>query len=302
MTWLDVLLDPAPLIRAHAERGAPGDKHRIGMALLLEAKLSEYEHLARQHGLPSLTSRPEPAPDAVTGLLVALVLHLTGEQDAITRYTDLATSNAVPSDLRTVAAVLASIALSDAGDITRAASLLSDQDSAAESDLERVLLLLHRGLRQAERGDLPDAIVIMERARTLCDTPTGSDRITSALSLVAQRNAQAFRLLAHTRSLTQLIPSRTTSSILMRVDQLIGDALSSYLYNTFDTLVEDPYARTFRWTASDPVDIPLFAALLRAECLADLATSGPGSLVSPRRGATARGSRPLARLSSLSAA
>ena len=265
-SWLDVVLDPERITQG--KRKANKDRERFGAALLLEGRLLDYLREAESGQLPQLGEVREGKVSAPRALLATLGLQFRGDPQAATKYSELAGSDQASSDLRTAAAVLAGIALSDAGNRREAVDLLTQRHSGAESDLERVLLSIHIGTRYAELGDLARAIENTSRAIDLDHKQRRSREYRTALLIVAEHNLWRFQAMRGVIGFAELTP-RSTSRILSRFDSSVSQGLESYLNKLFDGSFRDPYTFTISFQSEDPVEGRLLGGLLRAEIFAD---------------------------------
>jgi hypothetical protein len=171
-TWVDVLVDPPRAGRA-ARLGAVQDE-KWGFSLLMQGRLLEYSRQAEEGKWSAVDS--ELSLDS-RSLLDGLRTQIAGSDVAITLYERIATDNAMESDLRTAAAVLASVAMSDLGNYEEALTLLTAVADDLNS-LHRAFIFLHKAFRHGEKGDF-------ERASSLID------EALSFLKAIAARQGQA---------------------------------------------------------------------------------------------------------------
>lgn len=264
MSWLEALIDPGQLL-PRAQRD-PAPPPQVGFALLLEGEFVFYRRLAERLKWPDIG---EPAPkgaDAGARLLGAVAAHLTtGEaEDAYRRLTRVR-----DPEISTLAFLLLAFLYSDTGRQQDAINFLRRALPARRSPIEQALLRLQLGLRLAEESDPASAIeetklAVKAAARV---RPMSWGR---ALRTIGEHNLFAYewRRGGGARSPFSL-PLRGQSSLLFRSQILYSEGLSKYLTSTFERSLADPYMRTLRFQSVDPVEMPLRAAVIRSELLAD---------------------------------
>jgi hypothetical protein len=265
-SWLDPLLDPAPLVAKAT--GSADVTARIGLALLLEAQFALYASIGHRAGWPEFGTPAGDGSSAELRLLAAVARVFADEPDAASELLDLAASGE-PADLSLVAAVLASVAYSLRDELRAAREILDVRLAASSDALERRLLLTHLGLRAAEDDDVDDAITKTREARGDDEPTSGNERL---LWVVATLNLRSFeqRLPPDQRTIDPYdLPLRSAVPAVSRSEMLLATGLDDYLKAEFESALVNPYARSILWRAQDPVEQGLLGALLRGECLAD---------------------------------
>jgi hypothetical protein len=264
-SWLESLLDPHELEIA-AQRGS--DDPRGGLALLLDGQLFIYERLATQYSWPRLGDRPRKSWPRENRLLAAVALHVTSSREASAAYEALLKPSPADSSFRAVLMVLYSILLADEGRDDRAAEVLEQALNHGDLDpLERMLLLLHLSVREAERDRLGAAATAAERVAA--EPPHRRDRHQRALKRIAEHNLAAYRQLAGEHVNLFRLPLRGTELPLLRGAIDISVGLEKYLDDQFQLATRDPWARTVTWRPEDPIEMRLRGAVVRADSLAD---------------------------------
>ncbi len=261
-SWIEILIDPASVTSA---RGA--DQRRSAIALLLDGRLDEYERRSADAHLPSLAEAGVTTPpDAEAQLVVAVARLAEGQPNAIDLFTSLAASTDVPTDLRSVAAVLAGMAMSDAARPDLALPLLDGRLSEATDDVEIAFLEMHWAARAAECGRFGEA-----HARSVSAQATAQRAEESAetIRIVAAHNAAQFAWLAGEPRFPADLPRRADSKPIAWMDILAAGALEDYLDGHFKAFFERPYARSVTFAREDQTERGLSRALFRAQCLAD---------------------------------
>lgn len=266
-SWLECLIYPRGIVLAGRRVGPQGDE-RLPVALLLDGQFLEYYRLAATEGWPGLQQpREEMSEDSRTQLLLSLVNYLSGRPDGSGILIDLAISSDIEGDLRVLAAVLGAMSLADDLKHEDAMALL-ERCPAPERSQEMLVLKLHTGFREAEVGRLHRGLERTDEALTLAKGVRGE--VSRTLYTVARFNEALMRSrLGQIHERVQL-PSRSRVPALVQLEELEASGLSKYLEEGFVSALLHARDRSVRWQAEDPVDSRLYAALLRAECLADL--------------------------------
>jgi len=263
-SWLDPLIDPHKLA-ATARRG--GKDPRAGLALLLGGELFQYERLAIESEWPRLGAGPRRGTSRDQQLLAAVGLHLSGSDEATSTYKRLLRLTGGDGGFATVVAVLASIELAGRANEDEALDVLARALRKKPEPLEAMVLALHIGVREAERGNTHEAIDATVRARaTRHAEPAHHFR---ALKVIAEYNVFSYRRLVGEMSDLAQLPLRASHLPLVRGGIDLADGLAKYLEEQFALSTRNPYARSITFRTEDPVEVPLRGALLRAECLAD---------------------------------
>lgn len=265
MSWYEALIDPGQLL-PQAQRD-PTPPPQVGLALLLEGEFVFYRSLAERLKWPDIGAQPRKRADAGARLLSAVATHLTAGDEAEHLYRRL--TRVRNPEISTLAVLLLSFLYSDTGRPQESIKLLRRSVLAHESAIEQALLRLQLGLRLAEESDPSSAIAETELAVKAATRvrPTSWGR---ALRTIGEHNLFAYewRRGGGTRSPFSL-PLRGQSPVLLRSEILYSEGLSKYLTSTFERSLADPYRRTLRFQAVDPVETPLRGALIRSELLAD---------------------------------
>ncbi len=268
-TWLDALVEPQGVASKRLGQEDP----RYGLALLVSGRFREYESARLEVGWPGLGEGAAEVSGSDTSLLLlrALCGHLSGDGTTLEMYTSLSTGRDVASDLRVVAAVLGGVAAADAGSPGDAVARLTALFRETTDPLQRMLLSIHAGVRAAEAGDAESAVAATEQVMAELPADRASRHQRELFRAIARHNRWHFSVLIDlaTALRSRPLPRRSRFEPLNQIDLLVGDALSSYLEDQFDTALRDPYTRTLSWQVDDPIEQPLIAALLRAECLGD---------------------------------
>lgn len=267
--WLAPLIDPAPLLEG--EPKPSGDAlYQRAAALLLEARLFEYHQLAERTNLPELgkAALTESAEVQIV-FLSGIALHLSGDPLATEAYSRVIDSPESSPDLRIATSILLGVALADVGDVEQALAVVDNALEMAEAPIENALLRTHRALRRADIGDLEGAISDTQTALAVTREIRRPAEWRRALSGVLGTNLFDLEVAARKMPSRMVTRARTRSRILTRLSGQATEGLSKYLMLQFDAAVRDPYEQTITWHAQEPVQAPLFGALLRAECLAD---------------------------------
>jgi hypothetical protein len=195
-------------------------------------------------------------------------MHLTGVRNAAVEYQRLSTSRKDAHGLRTTAMVLFALYLSDQRSVSSGAELLLGELSRGVPGLERMVLLLHLSILEAYRDNVEAAIATAEAARETSRTGIPI-RFHRVLQRVAKYNIAAYRQLSGEYVAPFGLPLRATELPLLRgaVDVSIG--LERFLEEQFEVATRNPWGRTVVFRREDPVEWPLRAAVMRADCLAD---------------------------------
>jgi hypothetical protein len=266
--WLALLIDPSRRIGRRAREIGPAPA--LGVAILLEVRLSLYRALGPEHGWPQLGLPYVATGDGAADLLGALSSQLAGHETATALYRETAEDRSNPSDLRTVAAILGGIALADAGQPAAAIDQLDHLLPDVVDKEERSLLLLHAGVRLAETGAYEEALARTQLAMDESRSVKRSASSAQVVRVVGSHNRWQFEQRLGVRSASPFaLPSRSDIAALTRVDLLAEEGLSKFFDRQFETSLQSPYARTVRFEAFDEVEAALLGALLRAESLAD---------------------------------
>jgi hypothetical protein len=264
-SWLEPLIDPHELV-VSARRG--NRDVRAALALLLSGEILAYERSALESAWPRLGSRPRRGAPPEERLLVAVGLHLTGSQSVSAVYEGLTEPASGDTSFATVSAVLSSLYYAGRAQDDEALQVLHEALRRASTPLEEVLLELHIGVREAERGNIDAAIDSTERAGK-ARIRAGRRQHFRALQVIAQHNVFAYRQYGGRLTDPSRLPVRASELPLVRADIATSVGLAKHLDDEFDQVTRDPGSRSIVWRAEDPVETPLQGALLRAECLAD---------------------------------
>jgi hypothetical protein len=265
VSWLEVLLDPGALLRrVQRESDLPAP---VGLALLLEGEFVPYRSVAHRQGWPDLEGGSTPQTDPGKRLLSAVILHLSGSGDAEAAYRRL--TRVRESEIVTLALLLLAYLYSDTGRPQKAIKLLRQALPKHPAPLEETLLRLQLGMRLAEESDAHAAVTEAKLAsRVASQVKPASWR--KALRTIALHNLFAYDWRSGvTRRSPFSLPPRGEASLLMRPSILYAEGLSKYLGSTFERSLADPYTRSIRFQAVDPVETPLRGALNRAELVGD---------------------------------
>lgn len=265
MSWFEALIDPGKLL-PQAQRD-PSPPQQVGLALLLEGEFVFYRSLAERLKWPEIGAPPPKGADAGARLLSAVATHLTAGDEAEDPYRRL--TRVRNPEIATLAVLLLSFLYSDTGRPQESIKLLRRAVLGHESPVEQALLRLQLGLRLAEESDPKSAIAETELA-VKAATRVRPMSWGRALKTIGEHNLYAYewRRGGRTRSPFSL-PLRGQSPVLFRSEILYSEGLSKYLTSTFERSLADPYRRTLRFQAVDPVEAPLRGALIRSELLAD---------------------------------
>ena len=272
-SWYEVLLTPWR-VSLH-----PNESHRQlsfpeAAAMLIEARLVDYIRLREeQPALPSLDESTPLSDHSVDfRLLVALLRYLTGRGDATEMFLAASREPGINSDQEVAATLLASIALSEGGNLPAAITALQHSLVRVQSDrLGTALLELNLGFRHAERGAWTDAIsATVEATNVLAEDSRSTDPLLSGLSRVAASNLWTYRMrIGEDAGNLPIFKQEELPHVLSRSSQLEAGALRTFLRREFETEFADPYSRGFRWSSTDETDQGLLAALLHKEITAD---------------------------------
>jgi hypothetical protein len=263
-SWLEPVLDPSDLIRRGRGRRTT---LRDGVAYLLDGRLADYARKVEEHGLPQFGVRWDRSANPDWGFLATITRHLSGEPDAPIDYEAVAGDQRANPSLQAAATVLAAIAWSDAGEDDRALAILARALETGEG-VERCWLLVHTAARLADRGDATAAVSRIAEANALGrDLPR--DQISDTLQVVIAHNDFVLRFATGEIRDPETLPSRAKARPLTHIEGLLADGLEHYLRGQFEAAYRDPYERSITWRSQDPVESPLFGALLQSECWAD---------------------------------
>jgi hypothetical protein len=262
--WLQAALDPDGFRRRFR---ANGDRSpAFGLSLLVDGQLVEYQRHAEGAGWPSLSGDgPWASPD--TALLGALASQLSGHSDVAEKYELLAGSDHLSDDGRTVAAVLAGIALADGAQQELAVGALRTALLRSRDPLQRALLVCHLALRLAELGRPTDSVDALESVESWLGPQP--DPLGALVRTVARRNLASFAFQAGRMDAFESNRQGEPDPLQQRAYLRALDGLDAYLDERFDRVAEDPSIQTFSFRSEDPVVGPALGALLRAEILAD---------------------------------
>jgi hypothetical protein len=261
-SWVEVLVDPAA-VAASASHEEP---RKSAVALLLDGRLDDYERRGPDAGLPSVFGAGVTTqPDGESRLVIAVSLLAGGKPEALDLLASLAASQGVESDLRSIAAILAGIAMSDAGRPDLALPLLDERANEAADEVEVALLHLHWAVRAAECGRFVEA---QARAASARATSQRAGDPAETIRIIAAHNGAHFEWLSG-RIHTGDLPRRAESRPIAWMDILEADALEDYLDGHFKAFFEQPYRRSVSFGREDQTERGLSRALFRAECLAD---------------------------------
>jgi hypothetical protein len=236
------------------------------IASLFDGRLDRYDAAAAAAGLPRLGDFEANKQFDGLNHLLQLTFHLfIGKPEAATGLWRLAREG-LDAAVRPAAAVLASVALADAGRSDLALEVLMGRTERAGSALEEAALNLHIGIRRAELGQFEPA---RQATRLSLSIAQRSSRPPlESLRIVAEHNVVAFEGILGTYP-DQSPRSRSLAPTLSRVDALSADGLSSFLDAQYDAAFQDPLSRSLVFRNEDPIEGQLARALFRSECLGD---------------------------------
>jgi hypothetical protein len=259
------MLDPAALGSGPSGGGeAPLER---ALALLIDARFADYQRLAVESGWPSFGSWPGPEAGPEQRLVAAVALLLSGSGVAAGHLADLSRDDQARPAVRLVAAVMASIALRDAGRADLSVALLSDRPGA--EGLEMAWTLIHLSLALREVGDSEAALATSLSAESAVGRRERETKVGQALRAVAERNTAAFAFAARKRDLLVARTRPVRSWILDRIEARSAGGLASFVEQEFQGRMQDPSQLTMTFRQEDPVETPLMGALLRAEAVGD---------------------------------
>lgn len=265
MSWLEALLDPGALLRRvqrEADLPAP-----VGLALLLEGEFVLYRSVAQRQGWPDLEGGSTPQADRGKRLLSAVILHLSGSGNAEAAYRRL--TRVRESEIVTLTLLLLAYLYSDTGRPQEAIKLIRQALPKHPAPLEETLFRLQLGMRLAEESDAHAAVTEAKLASKVASQVKPASW-SKALRTIALHNRFAYEWRTGvTRRSPFSLPPRGEASLLLRPSILYAEGLSKYLDSTFERSLADPYTRSIRFQAVDPVETPLRGALIRAELIGD---------------------------------
>lgn len=263
--WLVALLDPATF---RGRRNRPGASPlAAALALLVDARFADYQRQAADLGWPSFGSWPGADADPEHRLVAAFGLQLSGADVAVRHLLELAREDGARPEVRLVAAVLASIALRDAGRADIAVPLLSDPPQT--DGLSQAWALIHLSLALREFGDADAALSTSLAAESAVGRRERDTKIGQALLTVARRNTGAFAFTAGRHDLFADRAGPYRSWVLDRIEARAAGGLASFVEQEFQGRIQDPSQLTMTFRQEDPVQTPLMGALLRAEAVGD---------------------------------
>jgi hypothetical protein len=168
--------------------------------------------------------------------------------------------------LATLATLLQALLYSDTGRGDDAIKLLRGRANRSEDQLQEALLRMQLGMRYGEKREFQAAIRETNTAQALAQRSPKAWRL--AIGTAAAHNIFAYRWNAESIMERPLeLPAFTDSIALTRGSLLLADAFSPLLDESFERSLAEPYARSVRFRAVDPVEASLRGALMRAELL-----------------------------------
>ena len=264
MNWLEPLINAGPFLRA-AQRASKPDE-RMGLAILLDVRLSFYTSIAGRSGWPRLGETVPERADSSRRLLSAVGLHISGDERAEAEYVRL--TRVRDTSLCTLASALLSVYYSDTDRGRDAVPLLRRQLRKSVTPVERVYIHLQLGLRHAELSEYQAAILETQLALG-ASTEVRETQWRRLFTTIATHNLYAFELKQSRFTDPLRLPLRSESALLLRTDVLQAAGLSEYLMESFKNSLADPFSRTVVFGAEDETENRLRGALLRSELLAD---------------------------------
>ena len=225
--------------------------------------MDEYESSGTRTGLPPFAEAgAEARADAEARLVTAISLLVGGEHDAVASLSALAAAPDVESGIRSIAAILAGIALSDGGRPDLELSHFSTCASVTSAIRPRRRCLTsigYSGLRSvASSTTLGRGPCAAGDSLEECWEPDLTIQIT------ARHNSAQFTWLAQ-QGYPAVQPRRAESKAIVWVDLLAADALEDYLDGHFKAFFEQPFTRSVTFLREDQTDRGLSRSLFRAE-------------------------------------
>ena len=258
LDWIALFIDPSD------ELARPDVDPRIAaIAHLLLGQIDLYQRGAEQVGLPLVGREVPPGRTAEDGLIHGITGLILGDATAPATLCAVVDDVEATSDVRTVAAVLASIGLSSAARPELGIRVLVSAETVSESPIERRLLQVHRSVRLAECGQYAAAL----EASSLPGGDIGP--LGGRLSAVATRNRWHFSWLAGLGASSVPVPRLTGFPAFGWLTRHVAAGLEALLNSDFESYFQNPYTRTLRFGAQAQSERLLGSALFRAECLAD---------------------------------
>jgi len=263
--FTEALVDPTRL----AVRPAPEEERRLerGLAMLIDGRFADYQRTGEQVGWPPFGQAP--TPDATPGerVLSSLSLQLSGASSAAGILAGVVRNPEAPANVRLVAAILGAVAFRDAGRPEMTLQMLSDP--GIDLPYARPFLLLHLSVSQRELGHPSTALDTALAAEKSLGRRARTTVLGEALAAVLHRNVSAFAFAAGRKDVALARQRMPRARVLDRIEARVESGLSSWLEQEFEGRLEDPTQSTMTFRQEDPVQMPLIAALLRAEVLGD---------------------------------
>jgi hypothetical protein len=265
-SWLVPLLDPSEVLRRWRDRSRVTAV--IAFAQLIDGRFGDYLQLAQTNELPAFGARWDRETDPQWALVATLTRQLSGEPDAPSDYEAILDDERSTESLRTVAAVLAAVSWSDYGDTARSIEVISRTRATTRDEMHQLLLMLHHAENVAERGDVAEAFQLVSQAVALSEQLPRT-RLGKSFRVVASHDRLAIGFSVGEIFDPATLPRRADASPLVHFDSMLADGLGHQLEAQFDAAYKDPYDRSFTWRSQDPVESPLFGALLQSAVWAD---------------------------------